>query len=607
MEEERLGMSVGHQISIQPCGSDRGVGEIPSVYAQRNTLYASGNAFRDLNSIEDLCKDNINNNRQSEKQESSPDSKLCRRHSAPDAGLALARERDRMDSLGIQEIWMGDQRKQKQIEAGLAICVSGMEVQLSNNGDLVDQREKEGIESDSVKIDNVNNGIKTLKDKKRGKFGWQAPIFHSVIQTRRTTSIANKQVNEQSCENARMDKRNDSNQEMLDRVVLVEEPGGEQQTKDYRQEIEFDNNTDGRVNRRLESECDQEQHADQKDIRIMGSGDGEFKLERDTSNIESNLSTQRLYQPIGIQLNNDRNRQYNSVFLNSKCKSKISFKESDRFDFINRRRKWMDINNKTYRWKIEQRSGRVVKVVDGGGLRNKEGSVGGSFKGLVSWDNSGFIRSKEQCKTQEILYIGQRQESGRTRFNESLLGGGVCFDTPTNTDNKQSYKENNRRESVRDNDSTKLARLNMVDRVERNNGEGEGTRREREGIRDGIEDEEEESESSSGEDIGFRGKRGQDGAKLFRNALEASGLSRNAVKSIIDNWHGSWRRHACALSAFWEYMKRKGMSIEQLSRVEKPYIIYAEYITEIIKDQSDAFVIQARTSVSTMFQLIGRE
>ncbi|KAA6341394.1 MAG: hypothetical protein EZS28_052462, partial [Streblomastix strix] len=103
-----------------------------------------------------------------------------------------------MDSQRIQEIWMGDQREQKQIEAGLAICVPGMVVQLSTNGDLVDQREKEGIEGDSSKIDKANNGIKAEKDKKRGKFGWQASVFHFIIQTRRTTSIANKQANEQS-------------------------------------------------------------------------------------------------------------------------------------------------------------------------------------------------------------------------------------------------------------------------------------------------------------------------------------------------------------------------------------------------------------------------
>ncbi|KAA6357185.1 MAG: hypothetical protein EZS28_047288, partial [Streblomastix strix] len=143
--------------------------------------------------------------------------------------------------------------------------------------------------------------------------------------------------------------------------------------------------------------------------------------------------------------------------------------------------------------------------------------------------------------------------------------------------------------------------------IKGNNSERKGERREREGIGDWIEDEEEESKSSSGEDVGFRGKRGQDGARLFRSALEASGLSRNAIRSIIDNWHGSQRRHACALSAFSEYLRRKGMSIEQLTRIEKLYIIIAEYITDIIKDQSDAFVIQARTSVPTMFGLMGRQ
>ncbi|KAA6335079.1 MAG: hypothetical protein EZS28_053003, partial [Streblomastix strix] len=128
MEEKRLGMFDGHQISIQPCDSNRRVAEILSVYAQGNTLYARRNAFRDLNCIEDLCKDNTNNNRQSVKQESSSDNELCRRHSVPDAGPAITRERDRVDIVGIQEIWMGDQREQKQIEIGLTICVSGMDV-----------------------------------------------------------------------------------------------------------------------------------------------------------------------------------------------------------------------------------------------------------------------------------------------------------------------------------------------------------------------------------------------------------------------------------------------------------------------------------------------
>lgn len=54
-------------------------------------------------------------------------------------------------------------------------------------------------------------------------------------------------------------------------------------------------------------------------------------------------------------------------------------------------------------------------------------------------------------------------------------------------------------------------------------------------------------------------------------------------------------------------MWKREISIERLSRVEKPYITVAEYITDIIIDLSDAFVIQARTSVSKIFELMDKE
>ncbi|KAA6369307.1 MAG: hypothetical protein EZS28_035166, partial [Streblomastix strix] len=577
MEEKRLGMFDGHQISVQSCGSNWRIGEIPSIYAQGNPLYAGGNAIQDLDSTEDLRKDNTNNNRQSEKQESSSYNKLCRRHSISYTGSVIVREGNGVDSKRVQEIWMGHQREEEQVEAGVTVCIPVIDVQLNIDDDLIDQREKEGTQSISSKVDKTNNGRKNIKDQKRSKFGWQAQVFHSIIQTRRTASIANKQIYEQSSESNGLDKRNYRSEEVLNRTILVDDIIGKQQTKDDRQETERDNNLDGSINDRMGSECDQEQHQDQEYIRIMGSEHGKFQSQRDTGDIQINTIAQGIYQSIGIQLNNDRNRQYNSV-----------------------RGKWMEINNKTYRWEEEQRSGRVIKVVDGRGLFNKKGVIGQSSEGLVSGNNSGSIYSKEQCQTQEIQYVGQGQKSGRMRFNEGFLGGGVCINTPTDTNGEQSNKENSRGESSGNSNSTPLARIALVDAVKGDSSERERSRREREGFGDGSEDEEEESESSSGEDVGFRGKRGQDGARLFRSALEASGLSRNAIRSIIDNWHGSWRRHACALSAFWEYLIRKGVSIEQLARVEKPYIIIAEYITDIVKDQSDAFVIQARTSVSTI-------
>ncbi|KAA6371960.1 MAG: hypothetical protein EZS28_032511, partial [Streblomastix strix] len=180
-------------------------------------LHASGNAIWDFDSTEDVRKDNTNNNRQSEMQE---------------LRSRIAEERNGVDSIGIQEIWMGDQREQEQVETGVTVCVPGMDVQFNNNEDLTDQREKEGIESINTKINQVNNGINSIKDQKRGKFGWQAQVFHSIIQTRRTASIANKQINEQSIKSNGLDKRNDSNKELFNRTILVDDIIGEQQAKD---------------------------------------------------------------------------------------------------------------------------------------------------------------------------------------------------------------------------------------------------------------------------------------------------------------------------------------------------------------------------------------
>ncbi|KAA6343099.1 MAG: hypothetical protein EZS28_052334, partial [Streblomastix strix] len=215
----------------------------------------------------------------------------------------------------------------------------------------------------------------------------------------------------------------------FDRAVLVEEPGGEQQTEYERQEIEPDNNSDVGVNIRMQSKCGQEQYANQKNIRALGSGHGEFELVRDTGDMQSSTIPQGIYQPIGIQLNNDRNRQYISMY-----------------------------QQKDISLGVEQKSGREIKVVDDRGFFNKEGGIRGGFEGLYG------------------------------------------------------NKVNNRRESLGSNDSTKLARVSLVDAAKENNSEREGVGRKREGVRDGTECEEQESESFSGKDVGFKSKRGQDGA-----------------------------------------------------------------------------------------------
>ncbi|KAA6365582.1 MAG: hypothetical protein EZS28_038892 [Streblomastix strix] len=192
----------------------------------------------------------------------------------------------------------------------------------------------------------------------------------------------------------------------------------------------------------------------------MGNGYGEFESAREI------LAIQRAVQVLKEYINQ---QEYSQIMIETdntaECFSIAKAKAKG---------KWMDINNKTYRWEVEQRSGRIIKVVDGRGLFNKERDIRRSFEGLVSGNNSGFVRNKEQRQTQEILYFEQGQKSGRMRFNENLMGRNVCIDTLTDTNNRQSNKENSRGESPRNNDSTALARVALVDAAKENNSERKG-------------------------------------------------------------------------------------------------------------------------------------
>ncbi|KAA6329604.1 MAG: hypothetical protein EZS28_053588 [Streblomastix strix] len=95
----------------------------------------------------------------------------------------------------------------------------------------------------------------------------------------------------------RLDKRDDSNEEMHKRIILVE-LAGEQRAKDNRQEIDAVNNSDERVNPGMASECDQIKCEIQKNIQIMGSQYGKFELARDTGDIQSSTNSQGVHYPI---------------------------------------------------------------------------------------------------------------------------------------------------------------------------------------------------------------------------------------------------------------------------------------------------------------------
>ncbi|KAA6369170.1 MAG: hypothetical protein EZS28_035302, partial [Streblomastix strix] len=74
----------------------------------------------------------------------------------------------------------------------------------------------------------------------------------------------------------------------------------------------------------------------------------------------------------------------------------------------------------------------------------------------------------------------------------------------------------------------------------------------------------------------------------------------------IASWDYCWKRHVCSLSIFAEYQAQQSGTVLQLSTLEQPYLTTANYIIYLKPQGSDAFIIQARNSISTLFELIGK-
>ncbi|KAA6374752.1 MAG: hypothetical protein EZS28_029718, partial [Streblomastix strix] len=178
--------------------------------------------------------------------------------------------------------------------------------------------------------------------------------------------------------------------------------------------------------------------------------------------------------------------------------------------------------------------------------------------------------------------------------------------TLSNLIDSSSYTQSGAREGEGSANSTNMERIGVVDSPNADHNMLERAGRQQRRAQRGSMDEEEQSETTSGEDWDFLGRRGEKGEQLFKECLLNTGLTGQSIQGIIDGWHGSWKRHACSLTIFAEYWAQQSGTVLQLSTLEQPYLTIANYITYLKPRESDACIIQARNSISTLFELMGK-
>ncbi|KAA6360942.1 MAG: hypothetical protein EZS28_043532 [Streblomastix strix] len=94
--------------------------------------------------------------------------------------------------------------------------------------------------------------------------------------------------------------------------------------------------------------------------------------------------------------------------------------------------------------------------------------------------------------------------------------------------------------------------------------------------------------------------------KLFRQLLQARGLSFNAVDRVISNWSNSQRTHISGLTLLAGYLMRIHQQLDYLLNLEQPYVFVANYLEVAINQKcSDNSVKSQRYTLALLLKFIG--
>ncbi|KAA6379696.1 MAG: hypothetical protein EZS28_024777 [Streblomastix strix] len=162
---------------------------------------------------------------------------------------------------------------------------------------------------------------------------------------------------------------------------------------------------------------------------------------------------------------------------------------------------------------------------------------------------------------------------------------GNSVTSPTNLLTTEDNKEDQERASLNSSlNSVRLAKLEMVHRTERDYKTEDMLRREYVSLVNGSETQIQRMGAATWIDLPFFSGY-KDGEKLFRQLLQARGLSSKAVDRIISNWSSQWRTHIAGLTLLAGYLKRINQQPEYLLNLEQPQIFIANYLEYAINQK----------------------
>ncbi|KAA6392261.1 MAG: hypothetical protein EZS28_012210 [Streblomastix strix] len=183
---------------------------------------------------------------------------------------------------------------------------------------------------------------------------------------------------------------------------------------------------------------------------------------------------------------------------------------------------------------------------------------------------------------------------------------GSSFTPSSNLLTTENYQESQEGMSSNSSlDSTRVAQLEVVHRAKRDRDTESMLRREYASLSNGSETQKQRLGAATWIDLPFFSG-SKDGEKLFRQLLQARGLSSNAVDRVISNWSSQWRTHIAGLTLLAGYLKRIHQQPDYLLDLDQPQIFMANYLEDAISQKcSDNSVKNQRCALAVLLKFMG--
>ncbi|KAA6333403.1 MAG: hypothetical protein EZS28_053177, partial [Streblomastix strix] len=199
---------------------------------------------------------------------------------------------------------------------------------------------------------------------------------------------------------------------------------------------------------------------------------------------------------------------------------------------------------------------QLVKVIEMRRILNQERNPLEDAQGAWDLDLYRHICDTREPTMHEILQYLQRQVCCQTKWIQSRMGQGNSATSPTNLLTTEDYKEGQERISIVSSlDSARLAKLVVVHRTQRDYMTEDMHRREYASLTNVNETQKQRMGAATWINLPFFSG-SKNGEKLFRQLLQARGLSSKAVDRVISNLSSQWRTHIAGLTLLAEYLKR---------------------------------------------------